>query len=95
MEGSGRGPGCCAIKLAAVAITIMIRVFKFIVLLLEYNPACPPKLVKWMQNESLHLTGTTRTVDVHVAWLRQNLEDNPKAPQLILTIRGLGYKFTG
>jgi two-component system alkaline phosphatase synthesis response regulator PhoP len=38
---------------------------------------------------------TTRTVDVHVAWLRQKLEDNPKLPQLILTIRGLGYKFTG
>jgi two-component system, OmpR family, alkaline phosphatase synthesis response regulator PhoP len=38
---------------------------------------------------------STRTVDVHVAWLRQKLEDNPKFPQLILTIRGLGYKFTG
>jgi two-component system alkaline phosphatase synthesis response regulator PhoP len=38
---------------------------------------------------------STRTVDVHVAWLRQTLEDNPKFPQLILTIRGLGYKFTG
>jgi two-component system alkaline phosphatase synthesis response regulator PhoP len=40
-------------------------------------------------------TPTTRTVDVHVAWLRQKLEENPKFPQLILTIRGLGYKFTG
>ena len=38
---------------------------------------------------------STRTVDVHVVWLRQKLEDNPKVPQLILTIRGLGYKFTG
>jgi len=38
---------------------------------------------------------TTRTVDVHVAWLRQKLEDNPKYPQFILTVRGLGYKFTG
>jgi len=40
-------------------------------------------------------TPTTRTVDVHVAWLRQKLEVNPKYPQLILTIRGLGYKFAG
>ncbi len=38
---------------------------------------------------------TTRTVDVHVAWLRQKLEDNPKYPQHILTIRGIGYKFAG
>jgi len=35
----------------------------------------------------------TRTVDVHVASLRQKLEDDPKQPQLILTIQGLGYKF--
>lgn len=37
----------------------------------------------------------TRTVDVHVAWLRQKLEENPKRPQLILTVQGLGYKFAG
>jgi two-component system alkaline phosphatase synthesis response regulator PhoP len=38
---------------------------------------------------------STRTVDVHVAWLRQKLEKDPKNPQLILTIVGLGYKFAG
>jgi two-component system alkaline phosphatase synthesis response regulator PhoP len=36
---------------------------------------------------------STRTVDVHVAWLRQKLEDNPRHPQYIITIHGLGYKF--
>ena len=40
-------------------------------------------------------TPSTRTVDVHVAWLRQKLEDNPKHPQFIVTIHGLGYKFAG
>ncbi len=35
----------------------------------------------------------TRTVDVHIAWLRQKLEDNPKYPQFIQTVHGLGYKF--
>ena len=38
---------------------------------------------------------STRTVDVHVAWLRQKLEPNPQHPQFILTIHGLGYKFIG
>ncbi|MDX2030013.1 MAG: response regulator transcription factor [Blastocatellia bacterium] len=38
---------------------------------------------------------TTRTVDVHVAWLRQKLEPNPKHPQYILTVHGMGYKFVG
>ncbi len=36
---------------------------------------------------------STRTVDVHVAWLRQKLETNPKHPQYIQTVHGLGYKF--
>ena len=36
---------------------------------------------------------STRTVDVHVAWLRQKLEPNPRVPQFILTVHGLGYKF--
>ncbi|MBZ5642470.1 MAG: response regulator transcription factor [Acidobacteriia bacterium] len=36
---------------------------------------------------------STRTVDVHVAWLRQKLEQDPKNPQFILTVVGFGYKF--
>ncbi len=40
-------------------------------------------------------TPLTRTVDVHVAGLRQKIERNPKSPEFILTIHGLGYKFTG
>lgn len=38
-------------------------------------------------------TTFTRTVDVHVFGLRQKLEDNPKKPDLIVTVPGLGYKF--
>ena len=37
-------------------------------------------------------TAFTRTVDVHVASLRQKLEDDPKQPSLILTVPGFGYK---
>jgi two-component system, OmpR family, alkaline phosphatase synthesis response regulator PhoP len=37
----------------------------------------------------------TRTVDVHIASLRQKLELDPKQPRLILTVQGLGYKFVG
>jgi len=35
----------------------------------------------------------TRTVDVHIASLRQKLEEDPKRPELILTVAGIGYKF--
>ena len=40
-------------------------------------------------------TPSTRTVDVHVAWLRQKIEDDAKKPQHVLTVHGLGYKFAG
>ncbi|MEI6665855.1 MAG: response regulator transcription factor [Chloroflexota bacterium] len=37
--------------------------------------------------------GETRTVDVHIRWLREKLESEPAHPQHITTVRGLGYKF--
>jgi two-component system, OmpR family, alkaline phosphatase synthesis response regulator PhoP len=37
----------------------------------------------------------TRTVDVHVSSLREKLEQNPKFPELIVTVLGVGYKFVG
>jgi two-component system, OmpR family, alkaline phosphatase synthesis response regulator PhoP len=36
---------------------------------------------------------STRTVDVHIAWLRQKLEANPRHPHFIQTVHGMGYKF--
>lgn len=39
-------------------------------------------------------TVTSRTVDVHIAWLRQKLEDNPQMPRYLHTVRGVGYRFT-
>ncbi len=41
-----------------------------------------------------HAATSTRTVDVHVAWLRQKLEADPRNPRFIQTLKGLGYKFT-
>ncbi len=39
--------------------------------------------------------GDTRTVDVHMRWLREKLEDDPANPQLLLTVRGVGYRYKG
>lgn len=40
-------------------------------------------------------SGDTRTIDVHVRWLREKIEDNPDQPKRLLTVRGVGYKLEG
>jgi len=37
--------------------------------------------------------GDSKTVDVHIRWLREKLEANPSAPEHLLTVRGFGYRF--
>lgn len=39
--------------------------------------------------------GDTRTVDVHVRWLRQKIEREPAKPTRLITLRGVGYRFDG
>ncbi|MCI0440325.1 MAG: response regulator transcription factor [Chloroflexi bacterium] len=39
--------------------------------------------------------GDTRTVDVHIRWLREKIEPDPGKPKRIVTIRGVGYRFDG
>ncbi|NMC80873.1 MAG: winged helix-turn-helix domain-containing protein, partial [Chloroflexi bacterium] len=39
--------------------------------------------------------GDSRTVDVHVRWLREKIEDDPSNPHRIITVRGAGYRFEG
>jgi DNA-binding response OmpR family regulator len=39
--------------------------------------------------------GGSRTVDVHVRWLREKIEPNPAKAARIITVRGIGYRFEG
>ncbi|MFP4320891.1 MAG: winged helix-turn-helix domain-containing protein [Anaerolineales bacterium] len=40
-------------------------------------------------------SGETKTVDVHVRWLREKIEEDPSQPKRIITVRGVGYRFEG
>lgn len=40
-----------------------------------------------------HWFGPTKTLDVHISWLRKKLEDRPSEPKLITTVRGVGFRF--
>ena len=39
--------------------------------------------------------GDSRTVDVHIRWLREKIEADPSTPRRIVTVRGIGYRFEG
>ena len=41
----------------------------------------------------LDFVGDTKTVDVHIRWLREKIEEQPSSPELIRTVRGFGYRF--
>jgi two-component system response regulator RegX3 len=41
-----------------------------------------------------HWFGPTKTLDVHISWLRKKIEDEPSSPRYIATVRGVGFRFS-
>jgi two-component system alkaline phosphatase synthesis response regulator PhoP len=76
-------------------VELSAREFKLLRYFIEHRGAALSRDELLNQVWGYDAMPTTRTVDVHVAWLRQKLEDNPRHPQFILTVHGLGYKFAG
>ncbi|HEV2802886.1 MAG TPA: response regulator transcription factor [Pyrinomonadaceae bacterium] len=77
------------------AVELSAREFKLLRYLIEHRGATISRDELLNEVWGYHAMPSTRTVDVHIAWLRQKLEPNPHYPQFILTIHGLGYKFVG
>jgi two-component system alkaline phosphatase synthesis response regulator PhoP len=76
-------------------VPLSAREFQLLRYLIEHRGALIPREQLLQDVWGYQPNLSTRTVDVHMAWLRQKLEDNPKNPQFLLTVRGLGYKFAG
>ena len=80
---------------AGVPIDLSAREFKLLRHFIEHRGATLSRDALLADVWGYDETPMTRTVDVHIAGLRQKIESNPKAPEHILTIHGLGYKFAG
>jgi two-component system alkaline phosphatase synthesis response regulator PhoP len=76
-------------------VELSAREFKLLRYLVEHRGATISRDELLNEVWGYNAMPSTRTVDVHIAWLRQKLEPNPHYPQFILTIHGLGYKFVG
>lgn len=78
-----------------VALELSAREFQLLRYFLEHRGATLSRDELLNEVWGYHAMPSTRTVDVHVAWLRQKIEPNPRHPQHLLTVHGLGYKFVG
>ena len=74
-------------------VTVSAKEFQLLRYLLEHRGETLSRETLLHEVWGYASTPSTRTVDVHVAWLRQKLEEDPKNPLWILTVHGLGYKF--
>ena len=80
---------------AGQPIELSAREFKLLRYFVEHRGAALSRDELLNEVWGYNAMPSTRTVDVHVAWLRQKIEDNPRHPQYIHTVHGLGYKFVG
>jgi two-component system alkaline phosphatase synthesis response regulator PhoP len=78
---------------AGTTLDLSAREFKLLKYFIEHRGAALSRDELLNEVWGYNAMPSTRTVDVHVAWLRQKLEDNPRHPQYIITVHGLGYKF--
>ena len=80
---------------AGAPLELSAREFQLLRYLIEHRGATLTREALLNEVWGYHSMPSTRTVDVHVAWLRQKIEPNPRHPQFVLTVHGMGYKFAG
>jgi len=85
-------PEQCRVKVRGEEITVSPKEFKLLELFIS-----SPKRV-WSREQLIEhvwgpdFLGDTKTVDVHIRWLREKLEPDPSKPQYLVTVRGFGYR---
>ena len=86
-------PSECRVTRDGTDLTLSPKEYKILELFIQN-----PKRV-WSRDQLLEkiwgvdFIGDTKTVDVHIRWLREKVEQEPSSPQLIHTVRGFGYRF--
>jgi DNA-binding response OmpR family regulator len=68
------------------------RLVNLLKVLIEHRGEVIERKVLFSQVWETNYTDDTRTLDVHISWLRQAIEADPDVPQLLKTIRGVGYR---
>jgi two-component system phosphate regulon response regulator PhoB len=83
----------CRVKVRDEEINLSPKEFRLLDLFMSY-----PRRV-WSRDQLIEqiwgpdFLGDTKTVDVHIRWLREKLEIDPSQPEYLITVRGFGYRF--
>jgi DNA-binding response OmpR family regulator len=83
------------IKLNEVVIPLKPKEFELLLFLGKHRGQVLSRDYLLEQVWGWDFSGGSRTVDVHIRWLREKLEEDPANPKRIITIRGVGYRFEG
>lgn len=79
---------------AGAVVPMSAREFQLLRYLIEHRDETISREELLKEVWGYEATPETRTVDVHMAWLRQKLEENQKFPKHFITVRGMGYRFS-
>ncbi|MBW4532619.1 MAG: response regulator transcription factor [Pleurocapsa minor HA4230-MV1] len=83
----------CRVIVRGIEVNLSPKEFRLLELFMSY-----PRRV-WSREQlieqvwGLDFLGDTKTVDVHIRWLREKLELEPSQPEYLITVRGFGYRF--
>ena len=78
---------------SGVELVLRNKEYDLLLLLMEHAGKVVTRETLFNQRWGTDWLGDTRTLDVHVRWLRQKIEDDAAAPRYIQTVRGVGYRF--
>ncbi|HEY9614476.1 response regulator transcription factor [Allocoleopsis sp.] len=86
-------PQECRVTVRGKEVNLSPKEFRLLELFMSY-----PRRV-WSREQLIDqvwgpdFLGDTKTVDVHIRWLREKLEQDPSQPEYLITVRGFGYRF--
>ncbi|MDQ1301897.1 MAG: DNA-binding response regulator [Chloroflexota bacterium] len=81
--------------LAGKELTLSPKEFSLLIELVRHQGAVLSRDLLLTRVWGYDYYGDSRTVDVHVRWLREKIEADPAKPQRVVTVRGIGYRFEG
>ncbi|MFN5594628.1 MAG: winged helix-turn-helix domain-containing protein [Aphanizomenon sp.] len=83
----------CRVTVRGEEANLSPKEFRLLELFMNYTRRVWSREQLLDQIWGLDFVGDSKTVDVHIRWLREKLEEDPSHPEYIITVRGFGYRF--